>query len=276
MDWPWLSLKVCVRRILDLANLKFLKLYNQIFSNSAFRNVFFNFIISNVRSFWYSDLRSSTQCPRTFCFLPRFRLVNVYSLSSDLDGSALVISISRKSLASWVFRFVNVLFHSWTRRFDISIGGFLLSVGAGVARSLNNYFPRQRSDRFFFYTFSFPLSTPCLFWRRRNIFLRRGLIFQEPPERCGLTQVSRVIFPCQTSSQKGAPHQAEEAERWSLYNLHKTRVYSRDESARNSRKEGKILSATEMMSPKCFKKIVCRSYSVSFFTRSNSAIYSDN
>lgn len=142
-------------------------------------------------------------------------------------------------------RFANFLYlqfansHSRDRQSDTLAGALFCQVNASRSTAcLNNYFLPQGSDLFFFYTFPAPLSTPFPFDVEETSSLSR-INFSSAPERRGFTQ---VIFPCQTSSQKGAPYQTEEAERWSLYNLLKARVYSRDVSPEVTAKKGKILN----------------------------------
>lgn len=131
--------------------------------------------------------------------------------TSNLDRSAFVISIFRKSSTSSLSvlelldsRFAN--FHSLNLRSGTFAPRFYLvnQVLAWAAKSLNNYFPLQRK---WWILFFFPLSTPFSFDIEEMSSPSR-INFSSAPERHEFTQVSRVIFPCQTSSQKGTPYQA--------------------------------------------------------------------
>lgn len=102
-------------------------------------------------------------------------------------------------------RFVNFFF---SLREIVSVWyfrrGFILSIKREPEISSNNYFSLQRGDRFFFYTFSFLFVDALPLWRRRNIFLHRGLIFQVRRNAAGSLK-SPVLFFLVRLPHKKAP-----------------------------------------------------------------------
>jgi len=152
--------------------------------------------------------------------------------------SALITLIFRNSTNSSSvsklldFRFAN--FHSRNLQSGTFAKALLYQSNARLSAESFNYFPLQRSGWFFSHTFSFLLSTPFAF-DIEELLLCYGLIFQVCRNVAGSLESPVLFFLVRLLHKKASPYQAVEAERWSLYNLHKARLYSRKTYCRKHR-----------------------------------------
>lgn len=211
----------------------------------VFSNTLISSVLSTSDTMQFSYVRFSLDRPRLF--------------QSSENSSASSIS---RLLDSWIF------FSLLEIDDDSFRWSFILSIKREPEISSNNYFSPQRSDRFFFYTFSFSLSTPYLFDVEETSSSSR-INFSSAPERCGFTQVSRVIFPCQTSSQKGAPPASGGGRAMIGLNLHKTKVYSHDVSPETAAGKGKSCPSRRLRALNVSRKSFVVPERVIFTTREN-------